>query len=335
MVKNMSNISVEFPIDIVIPWVNGADPLWIQKKQNFVDVKLDDIQRYRDFGTLKYVLRSIEKFAPWVNTIYLVTDNQMPEWLKINSKIKVVDHSEFIPKKFLPTFNSNAIELNVWRIKDLSDHFILFNDDTLLTQPVTPNDFFSNEGEVVDTAAQFVLMPADDFAHTAVNNISLINQYFDKRQWLKNNFSKALSLKNGPLLWVYSVLLSPLPKLTRFYDPHIPLAYTKQAFQMVTEIFLDDINRTSSSKVRSIDNVSQWLVRYFQLMNGNFIPSFAGRSRYLNIQQPEKLRKVLHKKRVKMIVLNDTVENEDDEKAARKSIELLDLRFPEKSSFER
>ena len=77
------------------------------------------------------------------------------------------------------------IELHCWRIPGLNEHFILLNDDFLFTNPVWPSDFFTADGEkVVDMTSQFLLMPRDDFAHTAVNNMTLINREFSKREWL-------------------------------------------------------------------------------------------------------------------------------------------------------
>ena len=96
---------MEEKIDFVIPWVDGNDKSWREKRKKYesnVSDKNDNSDvRFRDYGTLKYVLRSMEKFAPWVNKIFLITDKQVPEWLnQENPKIEVVDHTQIIPKKY-------------------------------------------------------------------------------------------------------------------------------------------------------------------------------------------------------------------------------------------
>lgn len=115
-------------IDFVITWVDGSDPIWFQEKQKIFKkavgaVDTDDrSERYRDWGILKYLFRSIEKFAPWVNNVYFVTCGHLPEWLNTEcSKLQIVSHKDFIPQKYLPTFNSHPIEWNFHRIKNLSD----------------------------------------------------------------------------------------------------------------------------------------------------------------------------------------------------------------------
>lgn len=127
-------------IDFVVTWVDGADPVWLSRKKAYLKDKLgvdmgdesveDGDDRYRDFGLFKYWFRSIEKYAPWVNKIFLITDRQIPEWLDVNHpKIRWVNHDEFIPKEYLPTYSSPAIELNFHRIEELSENFVYFNDD--------------------------------------------------------------------------------------------------------------------------------------------------------------------------------------------------------------
>mgnify|MGYP000949357810 FL=1 len=127
-------------IDFVVSWVDGNDPEWIAEKNKFspgINKTFNTNIRYRDYGLFKYWFRSIEKYAPWVNKIYVVTSGQKPEWLNIHAdKIVFVKHSDFIPEEYLPTFNSNAIELNLHRIKGLSENFVLFYDDMYLINDV-------------------------------------------------------------------------------------------------------------------------------------------------------------------------------------------------------
>ena len=110
----------------------------------------DDSNRYRDNEELRYSLRSIEKYAPWVRKIYLVTDNQVPYWLNSSSgRLQVVSHKDIFTgdeREFLPLFSSPAIETRLHRIPGVSKRFIYFNDDVLLGAPVLPGDFLTSTG---------------------------------------------------------------------------------------------------------------------------------------------------------------------------------------------
>ena len=111
----------DFPIDIVYTWVDGSDKNWLFKKEKTLNKygvfhSSSDVsgeKRFSNKEELKYSLRSIEKYCPWVRNVYLVTDNQIPHWLNYNkNNLKVIDHKDiFYNKNHLPTFNSNAIEM--------------------------------------------------------------------------------------------------------------------------------------------------------------------------------------------------------------------------------
>lgn len=105
--------------------------------------EIDGKQRYRDYGIFNYWFRMIEKNAPWVNNVYLITNGQKPDWLNLeHPKLKLVTHREFMPKEYLPTYNSAAIELNLHRIEGLSENYLYFNDDTYLIRDSQPSDFY-------------------------------------------------------------------------------------------------------------------------------------------------------------------------------------------------
>ncbi|CAI5744482.1 unnamed protein product [Peronospora destructor] len=155
------------PIDVVYTWVNGTDPRWRKEKEFWhkhwiasltgqplpvwgeqeADVKGKDDSnsdnRFRDNEELRYSLRSLEKYAPWVHHIYVVTDGQIPAWLDIESpKLTIVKHETiFANKSHLPVFSSPAIEWNLDNIPGLSEMFLYFNDDVFLGSPVRPEDF--------------------------------------------------------------------------------------------------------------------------------------------------------------------------------------------------
>src|SRR5690606_2915718 len=112
---------IVFPIDVVYAWVDGDDPAWLEKKEavtaslgrvGFSRLHASSVaqRRFRSRDELRYSLRSLEMFAPWVRNVYLVTDNQVPEWLDVSVPgIRVIDHSELFRDALLPTFNSHVI----------------------------------------------------------------------------------------------------------------------------------------------------------------------------------------------------------------------------------
>lgn len=137
------NISV----DVVYTWVNGSDPELIRQMSLYLPKNSTNISanEYNDYNAFKYSLRSLEKYAPWVQNIYIVTNGQVPNWLNLNnSRIHLITHEDIFPNKsHLPTFSSPAIESHLFRINRLSNKFLYFNDDILLTAPISTQDFFT------------------------------------------------------------------------------------------------------------------------------------------------------------------------------------------------
>lgn len=134
-------------IDFVMAWVDGADPAWRQERDAYAGNKgrsaaSSGDARYRDWELLRFWFRGVERFAPWVRRIHFVTWGHLPEWLDTaNPKLAVVNHRDFIPQEYLPTFSANPIELNFHRIQGLSEQFVYFNDDVFLLRPVREADF--------------------------------------------------------------------------------------------------------------------------------------------------------------------------------------------------
>ncbi|NUM36178.1 MAG: Stealth CR1 domain-containing protein [Candidatus Brocadiae bacterium] len=135
-------------IDAVYTWVNGSDSDYQKELKKYGKAADLNPERFRDdLHTLKYSLRSVEKYMPWVRHIYIITFRpQVPDWLNTkHSKISIVHHDEiFDEKKYQPTFNSDVIERFLHLIPGLSDEFIYISDDFLLTSNVYPEDFQKN-----------------------------------------------------------------------------------------------------------------------------------------------------------------------------------------------
>ena len=133
----------DFPVDLVVTYVDNTDPIWQASISQF-NVEIEP-KRYRDWDTLKYWFRGVERNMPFIRTVHLVVSNmeQVPKWLD-QSKVNVVLHRDIIPERLLPTFNSTTIEMFLCRIPGLSEHFIYSNDDMFAINPMTVDDFFKN-----------------------------------------------------------------------------------------------------------------------------------------------------------------------------------------------
>lgn len=332
-------------IDFVIPWVDGNDREWQSKKREFASKEkveslesndflgdADSESRYRDYGSLKYLLRSIEKFAPWVNHVFLVTDHQRPKWLCEGGKLRIVDHTEIIDRKYLPTFNSNAIELNVHKIADLSEHFVLFNDDFLLTSPVKPSDFFRN-GQPVDAAIFYPIFPREDFDRIRLNCTMPINENFDKRKVERKFFFKIFNFKYKKKL-INNLFDLPYSKIMGIYDFHIPVAYSKKEFKKVWKKESSLLKETVTHRFRSNTDVSHWLIRYWRLMEGDFTVQSLPFGRYFNMDQVDEWSKALDSKRLKTICINDINDLNDFSDLQNIFNEKLEKKFPNSSSWE-
>ena len=140
-------------IDVVYTWVDGDDAA--PALRALLDLESQPVltgaataNRFRSLGELKYSLRSLHAYAPWVRQVFLVTDGKVPSWLNPDCpKLRLVSHVEIFENSGdLPTFNSHAIELNLHRIPGLGPAFLYFNDDFFLGQPVCTDDFLSPDG---------------------------------------------------------------------------------------------------------------------------------------------------------------------------------------------
>ncbi|XP_058829054.1 N-acetylglucosamine-1-phosphotransferase subunits alpha/beta [Topomyia yanbarensis] len=150
--KNQCTTCYEI-IDVVYTWVNGSDQQFLDKIAHYSEAP--DKARYDDKNELKYSLRSLEKYAPWIRHVYIVTNGQIPFWLDLdNAKVQLIQHADIADDDtVLPTFSSSAIETLIHRIPGLSKNFLYLNDDIFLGAPLFPDDLLTlSEGVKVFTA---------------------------------------------------------------------------------------------------------------------------------------------------------------------------------------
>ena len=143
---------ISFDIDIVFSWVDGASIEWqrarAKRMESYVVGEGDSAEaRYRQIDELKYALRSVHLFAPWIRRIFIVTDSPVPAWLGEHAGVTIVRSEDFFPDlSVLPTHNSHAIESQLQHIPGLSEHFLYSNDDMFFGKPVSPGMFFTPGG---------------------------------------------------------------------------------------------------------------------------------------------------------------------------------------------
>ena len=143
-------------IDAVITWVDGSEPNYqLKLEKNLKNNKVLKRQ-YLQANEIDFCVASIIKFAPFIRKIFIVTDKQRPNLSNIRhlvplNKIEVIDHEEIFRdnKECLPTFNIRAIDALLFKIKNLSERFIYFNDDMFLIKETFEKDWFVNNKAVL------------------------------------------------------------------------------------------------------------------------------------------------------------------------------------------
>lgn len=336
---------MEDRIDFVITWVDGNDPTWRQEKNvyatesgvDYGDTNGNVENRYRDWNILHYWFRAVEKYAPWVNKIFFITYGHLPAFLNIdNPKLVIVNHKDFIPKEYLPTFNSNAIELNLHRIEQLSEHFVLFNDDMFLNSYVEPKHFFHN-GLPCEEGIEGLIIPTGDndiYYHILQNDIDIINKHFRKRTVLRNNFFKWFNLRYGVNV-LQNIFLLPWHQFNGIKNAHLPVALCKSTLAHLWETEYKFCDNTSKHKFRDITDISQYLVRYWQLAEGHFFPRKSiGQYFEIKNEKYDHIINAIKEQKHKMICINDTGTEFDFERCIARLQEAFDTVLPEKSSFE-
>ena len=308
-------------IDLVYLWVDGNDPGW-QAKRNAIIGKTEESSsvnckgRYANNDELKYSLRSIDLYAPWIHKIYIVTDNQIPDWLDTsNSKIRIVDHKEIMPEISLPCFCSTVIEHFIYKIPGLSEHFIYANDDMYINKPVTEETFFAKDG-----------LPIIRFNRRPFRKLTMLL----KEKVLKRRLSNyVINIKNAAEL--------VKKKYGIYYNGkshHNIDAYLKSQCEHVVQVFKDEIEATYPNHMRCASNIQRNIYSYVAL---------AEKKAHLNyVTQKTSFRFHIHKEnhyeKLKkcnptFFCMNDSEYATDNDRLRVKAF--LEKRFPEKSQYEK
>ena len=335
-------------IDFVVTWVDGGDPAWLREKAEYIGREInegiapvdDNSERYQDHGLLRYWFRGVEKFAPWVRKIHFVTWGHLPAWLDVeHPKLHIVRHEDYMPREFLPTFNSNAIEMGLHRIDGLAKCFVYFNDDMFLLRPVGASYFF-RDGKPCDMLAFQPLLihpahPADMHAH--LNNSLIYSKYFDKRENIRKQPGKYFKIGYPPLRFLYNLLELMFQSYTGFYTVHGPVPFCKQTFHDLWEKEERVLSETASHRFRSKDDVTIYLFRDWQKLSGNFHPCNLSKD-FAYFEFPESdpgLCRVIEKQKKKVICINNADAGPDFDRIRENLQAAFDAILPERSAFEK
>lgn len=339
----MENKPYPQPIDFVIAWVDGNDPQWRKEKQKYLAEKLghelgldQGEHRYRDWDNLHYWFRAVEAYAPWVNKIHFVTCGQIPAWMNTaHPKLHIVDHKDYIPAEYLPTFNSHTIELNMHRIEGLAEQFVYFNDDMFITHPVSPEDFFK-DGLPCDLFALDAIYCASGSAGSYnCSDLEIINDNFNKKRQLLKHYKKWFRLRYGKRLYLTFMFL-PWAWFPGFYYQHLPSNFLKSTLEKVWEVAPEALHATCLNKFRGKYQVNQWVFKYWQLADGRFHPQSirAGKCYHLRSEPVDELCAAIRQKRYNLICINDTDQTTDFEKKKADVAAAFDAVLSNKSGFE-
>ncbi|HCZ35097.1 MAG TPA: hypothetical protein DHV26_04140 [Cytophagales bacterium] len=328
-------------IDFVVTWVDMNDPKWQQdfaKYSGKIDNTKNEVTeaRFRDNGLLKFWFRGIEKFAPWVRNIHFVTCGQKPAWLNAeHPKLKLVNHTDYIPNQFLPCFNSSLIEIYLHKIPGLAEHFVYFNDDFFIINHLKEERFFTN-GIPNDIASFRINLGLSLWTKCLKNNIAIINKRFDKKEVLKRDHDKWFNPKYGSKARL-TRLLQPYDKFITLRTPHNAQPYTKTTYQEVWDYAGSELTEMSKNRFRSPRDYTQELFRTWQICQSNFVPynTYDDTKMFPLVLRSAQAIKAIREQSYKLVCVNDSeyIRNYDktlnDVRLAFESI------LPEKSGFEK
>ena len=268
-------------IDMVFTYCDGTDPKFIEEKNRFLKEK-DKVNnkpiRFININEITYSVRSVLKFMPWINMIYIITNKQIPP-VELNPKIKIIDHTEIIPKKYLPTFNSDVIESFIHNIPELSEIILYNNDDTMHARYVDISDILEGDKIIFRN-------------YNSINEINKNNNEYKKRIYLTSQLFK----QSNPSI--------------KLINNHHTKILRKSTLKLVEEKYPKLLNELRVNRLRG-NNYIQYLffcINVDNILNNNIILDryddvivyHLGNKEY----REEMFLKIYHKK-PKFLCLND------------------------------
>jgi len=310
---------ISFDVDLVYLWCDGSDPEFQKRRQETLRAVKGTLDkegtsdfRFIDTEELRYSLRSVEKYAPWIRNIYIVTAAQTPKWLDTNNpKIKIIDHKDIIPERYLPNFNSVAIEVFLPMIKGLSEHFLFANDDMFFWGNVGKDFFFTSDGAPI--------------CRVMKRNAKNVHSLYGK------------AIDNG-----YNLILGKFGKNLMYWPHHGIDSYRKTDFLECLNYFKEDFERTASHKFREKSDIQRMTTSFYSIAQKGAVIKEYQRKWYdcFFSRIPEAaytscvIRKMKHfrGKDCKLFCINDCHRTTDKDRLYMKG--MLEEKFPKKSAYE-
>ena len=292
-------------MDIVITYVNGLDPVWQQDYEQHTNTPILE-KRFRDWGTLRYLFRGIEKNMPFIKNVFLVVshNSQIPEWIN-RQTVKVVLHSDIIPRDYLPTFNCNPIEMHLHRIEGLGEEFLYFNDDMFPMLPCSETDFFRQGKGVIGMS----------------------------HHWFSSNMYKRICRNSDRL----ARKMSGLSPSCRFLRPqHICSPMLKSVCE---ELYCKAESEilASLTRIRTENDLNQYIYLDYMYLNGHIVNEKMSKKHVsVGFASESSVMKALLQPTRKLICINDVHLSEDRYLRLHETIlHSFELVFPQQSKYEK
>ncbi|MEV6000081.1 stealth family protein [Streptomyces griseomycini] len=315
-----------FPIDVVYTWVDDSDPEWRASRDTArwqltgasgggLHEQAANDARYTSRDELRYSLRSIHQYAPWVRNIFLVTAGQVPSWLNTEFPgLRVVDHREiFSDPGALPTFNSHAIESQLHHIPELAEHFLYLNDDVFFGRPVQPGQFFHANG-LTKFFQSKALIPS---GRASTEDLPVNAAGKNSRGLIAQQFGTVISQKMK----------------------HTPHVLRRSVLAEIEQVYAKAHWVTQHSRFRSPSDVpiASSLHHYYAYHSAR---ATVGDIRYVYIDLADdlaqrRLNNLLARRNFDTFCMNDTVTARDPETQSRMVADFLNAYFPVPSPFEK
>lgn len=285
--------AARMPIDVVYTWVDDRDPRWRRQLEQALAHERRPLHpqaitpsRYRDNDELRYSLRSLALFAPFVRRIFVVTAGQVPEWLDIDHPdIRMVDHDELLDPAHLPTFNSHAVESRLHHIDGLSERYLYLNDDFVLGREVTAGTFFTPNGLAKLFPDELAPIPSGP---PSTDDLPVDSASKNVRDLLRNHCD----------VYVGRKIL------------HVPYPQLRSVLVELEQRFPDEFARTAASRFRQPTdlNIASCLAHYYAFATGRAVPADIA-AEYINIAfrwAGLQMGRLLERRDVDAICINET-----------------------------
>ena len=205
------------PIDIFMKYTDYTD-----KTLNRTGI--NEKRKENDMEELRYSIRSILKYIPWIRKIFIVMPNKKVRYFKPIEEIK--DKFVYIKDKDLigfDTMNSAPIQFNLFKLEKygISENFIYMDDNYFIGGDLKKTDFF-----YYDDKLKKVLPAIVNGFFSELNEQATLNEY--------NEFFKGKDTfnVNDNLGWKFSILCTEKLIIDNYNIPLVNLEFTHNALPL-------------------------------------------------------------------------------------------------------